>query len=232
MTSGISIRRYYDDKVLYEAPSAVTIKDALEQAVSAGADLRDADLRDADLSGADLYGAYLYGADLYGADLSGADLYGANLYGANLYHADLSGADLYGAYLYGASLYHADLRGASLRDADLSDAILIDAHLYGASLYGAKLPTGEIWEEYLTQVVPALLTAGGKALAAVANDRTWACHTWRKQGAGSPIAEAFDANDLTGVPILLRPRAAQFIALFDAGLIQLEDVGSKPGRDD
>jgi hypothetical protein len=83
----------YTDKVIFEN-DAQTMRETVEAAVKAGADLR----------GADLSGAYLSGADLRGADLSGADLSGA--------------------YLSDADLRRADLRGADLRDADLSRAYL------------------------------------------------------------------------------------------------------------
>jgi len=52
---------------------ALTIRAALELAISAGADLRGANLRGANLSG----GAYLRGANLSGANLRGANLSGA-----------------------------------------------------------------------------------------------------------------------------------------------------------
>ena len=67
--------------------AATILKDAVVEAVSKGADLRDADLRDADLRGADLRGA-----DLRDADLRGADLRRADLCGAVLSDAVLSGA--------------------------------------------------------------------------------------------------------------------------------------------
>ena len=57
--------------LLFES-SAETLREAVEEAVKAGADLFGAILRGADLSGANLSGANLYGANLYGADLSGA----------------------------------------------------------------------------------------------------------------------------------------------------------------
>ena len=64
--------------VIGEWPGA-NIKEAMQNAVRYGADLRGANLY-----GANLYGANLYGADLYGADLRGANLGGANLGGAYL----------------------------------------------------------------------------------------------------------------------------------------------------
>ena len=94
-----------------------TIKDTLQAAVKAGADLRDADLGGADLRRADLRGADLRDADLGGADLRDADLRDADLGGADLRRADLRGADLRRADLGGA-----DLRGADLGGADLGGA--------------------------------------------------------------------------------------------------------------
>ena len=138
----MEIKNIYDAVIFTSA--ALTIKDAIIEAVNAkkplcSADLYGADLYGANLRSADLRGANLYGANLYGANLRGADLYGADLYGANLYGADLYGADLYGANLYGADLYGADLRGANLYGANLYGANLYGANLRGADLRGANL---------------------------------------------------------------------------------------------
>ena len=101
------------------------------------------------------------------------------------------------------AIHAAIAAGANLRGADLR----------GANLTGAKhlrLPTGETWIEYLTETVPALLTAAGKPLESFA--AAFACHSWDN----CPMAHAFDGHDLSAVPILLRPRAEQFIQFFDA----------------
>ena len=76
-----------------------------------------------------------------------------------------------------------------------------------------RLPTWETWKEYLTVGVPALLKAGGKSLASFGEH--WSCHDWTN----CPMAHAFDTDNLDGVPLLLRPRADQFIQFFDAKLI-------------
>jgi len=117
---------------------------------------------------------------------------------ANLSRANLSGADLSWANLSGADLSRANLWRADLSRADLSGA------------NNMRLPTGETWMEYITETVPALLTAGGKALESFAPH--FACHSWDN----CPMAHAFDGHDLSSVPLLLRPRAEQFIQLFDA----------------
>jgi len=135
------------------------------------------------------------------------------VYAALKARANLRGANLWGANLRGANLGGADLRDANLRDANLVRADLRDANLRGANLRGAKnvrLPTGETWDEYLTVTVPALLTAGGKSLESFGPSFT--CHSWDN----CPIAHAFDVHCVEDVPLLLRPRAEQFIQLFDA----------------
>jgi len=169
----------------------------------------------ANLFGADLYGANLSGANLFGASLRSADLRSADLRSANLRSADLSGADLYGANLSGANLSGADLYGANLSGANLSGANLFGANLYGADLSGAILPTHEEFETYLSEVVPALLKAGGLKLEQVATKKNWTCHNWNN----CPMAEAFQVHSLSKIPVLFQPRAEQFIQLFDAGLI-------------
>jgi hypothetical protein len=158
-------------------------------------------------SRADLSWADLSGADLSGADLSRADLSGANLSGANLSRADLSRADLSGANLSGANLSRASLSRANLSGANLSRA-----NLSGANLSGALT-----WEQYLSEVVPALLTAGGKTLAEVLATGCWQCHSWEN----CPTHAALGANSLAEVPAPWRLEAARFIELFDAGAIPM-----------
>lgn len=173
-----------------------------------------------------LGGACLRGATFRWNDLSRAYFADADLRDCNFATADLSGACLVGADLRGANLRHAlltrsvladaNLCGADLRGADLLGCTIARAKFVGAKLNGANL-TGEPWGQYLTAVVPALLTAGGKSLEQVATRATWACHEWGK----CPISVAFDCDSIAGVPRLLCPRATQFVALFDAGLIPL-----------
>jgi hypothetical protein len=64
-----------DGSVLYESDKD-TVKEAVVEAVSGGADLRGADLRGADLGEANLGRANLGEADLRGADLENAKFYG------------------------------------------------------------------------------------------------------------------------------------------------------------
>ena len=111
------------------------------------------------------------------------------------------------------------LGGANLRGANLGGANLGGANLGG----GTVLETGETWSVYLTEVLPALLAAGGRAIAEVVTPKIWNCHSWDN----CPMAEAFKTHDIKGVPVLLRPRAEQFIRYFDAKLIPLEAVGKK-----
>ena len=103
----------------------------------------------------------------------------------------------------------ADLRSADLSGADLRSAVLS----------GAWLSDGVQWEEYLTDVVPALCTAGGRTLAEVATEEHWNCHSWNGIGVGCPMAAAFGVKELSGIPALYRGQAERFIQLFDALLI-------------
>ncbi len=140
--------------------------------------------------------------------------------------ANLRNADLYGADLSGADLYGADLRGADLRDANLRDANLSGANLYGADLRKADLRkavlwTGETWEVYLKEVVPALLAAGGRPVAC----DSWQCHTWKN----CLVASAFGVDSIQNVPALHRPRCEQLIQLFDARLVTREAIVAAGG---
>jgi uncharacterized protein YjbI with pentapeptide repeats len=201
-----------------------------------GANLGGANLGDANLRGANLGGANLRGADLGGANLRGADLRGANLGGANLRGADLGDANLGGANLRGANLGGANLRGADLGGADLGGADLGDANLGGANLRGADLgddtvlPDGVVWNAYVADLVPALLTAGGKRLEDVATEAVWGCHRWGSDGEalGCPIATAFNVHALSAVPVLYRAQANQFIQFFDAGLVPRPESAPAP----
>jgi hypothetical protein len=96
-----TIRHRWTNAVIYEGDFA-TMRECVEAAVKARADLAGANLSGADLSGADLSDANLSRADLSGAYLSRANLSDADLSGANLSGANLSGADLSGANLSGA----------------------------------------------------------------------------------------------------------------------------------
>ena len=118
----------------------------------------------------------------------------------------------------GANLGDANLRGANLRDANLTDANLRGANLRGANLRGAnlrgaknvRLPTGELFEDYLSTTLPALLTAGGQPLESF--ESHWACHDWDN----CPMAHAFGVKRQEDTPLLLRPRVDQFVQLYDA----------------
>lgn len=111
------------------------------------------------------------------------------------------------------NLSHAYLTRANLTYANLTRANLTAANLTAANLTAAthvRLPTGETLEEYFAETVPALLVSGGKTLESFADH--WDCHDWTN----CPMAHAFDAKLMDDVPILLRPRAEQFVRLFDA----------------
>ena len=80
----MKIMHRWNGTILCNAPDATTVRQAIEAALQAPADLREADLGGEDLCGADLREADLGGANLCGADLGGADLRGADLRGTDL----------------------------------------------------------------------------------------------------------------------------------------------------
>jgi hypothetical protein len=159
-------------------------------------------------------GLVIYSADaelLKLADLSGANLIDADLSGANLSSANLIGADLRGANLRGANLSSAILSGANLIDADLRGANLSSAILSDETI----LPDGVDFGTYLSDVVPALLTAGGNTLKSVLDTGCWECHSWKN----CPMHAAFGISKESDAPQLLRARVAEFVQFFDGGLI-------------
>ena len=147
------------------------------------------------------------------ADFSGANLSDAFLSEVNLSSANLSGANLSGANLSGANLSGANLSGANLSDAYLSGAYLSHAYLGGADLKGAYLSGTLKWEQYLSEVVPALCIAGGKSLEEVA--AVWNCHSWEN----CPMHIAFGVNSLIEIPALYQFEAERFVMFFDQKLI-------------
>jgi hypothetical protein len=137
----IEIKHRHTGEVLYTA-QVETVREALEAAVTARANLAGANLAGANLTGANLDGANLTDANLARANLDGANLDGAylacaNLACANLARANLDGANLTGAYLDGANLTGANLARANLDGANLTGAYLDGAYLDGAYLDGA-----------------------------------------------------------------------------------------------
>lgn len=128
--------------------------------------------------------------------------------------ANLSGANLGGANLSDANLGYANLGGANLSGANLSAADLSGANLSGANLDLAIMPGGFTFSIYKSEVVPALLGAGGRDPRDVAAT-SWACHEWTN----CPMAEAFAVHSIDDVPPLYREQARLFVQLFDAGLI-------------
>jgi hypothetical protein len=148
-------------------------------------------------------------ANLCGAKLCWADLCGAKLNWADLRETNLRGAKLRGAKLRGVKLRGADLRGANMREANLSMAKNIDSMV---------MPDGLTFADYKRDVVPALLTAGGKTLDEIREAGAWDCHEW----SNCPMHVAFGVyhtSEMVGPFAIYRQRAYEFIQFFDAGLI-------------
>jgi hypothetical protein len=90
----IEIKDRYTDRVIYSSDKAKDIKECLEEAVKAGANLQDANLQYANLQGANLQDANLQDANLQGANLQYANLQYAKLQDAKLQYAKLQDANL------------------------------------------------------------------------------------------------------------------------------------------
>jgi uncharacterized protein YjbI with pentapeptide repeats len=132
--------------VIYKSDKVKTIKDLVQEALKAGADLSEANLAAADLQaikigengvaifkGANLSRAMLSASTLSGADFSRANLSHATFFGAKLHRACFAGANLMGASLIKADLSSADFTGANLMGADMTNARLDGANMEGAA---------------------------------------------------------------------------------------------------
>jgi hypothetical protein len=221
-----------------------------------GANLGGANLRGANLGGANLRGADLGG--LGGANLGGANLGGANLRGATSEartseartseartsearrrsEARTSQARTSQAPRTEPRARTSEARTSEARtsEARTSEARTSETRTSGANLRGADLgddtvlPDGVVWNAYVADLVPALLTAGGKRLEDVATEAVWGCHRWGSDGEalGCPIATAFNVHALSAVPVLYRAQANQFIQFFDAGLVPRPESAPAP----
>jgi hypothetical protein len=160
----MDIKNRITNEVIYHSDHK-TMKETLEAAVQAKADLFQANLWEANLSRANLERADLFQANLREANLFQANLFQANLFQANLREANLERAylreanlreanlreaNLERAYLREANLREADLRGTNLSRADLQEANLSRANLEGASLEGASLEGTDLEEANLS----------------------------------------------------------------------------------
>jgi hypothetical protein len=120
----MDIKNIYDAVIFTSA--AVTLRDAVMDAIKQKINLSYADLSYADLSSANLSSANLSSANLRSANLSSANLSYANLSYADLSYADLNYADLSSADLSSANLSSANLSYANLRSAiNITDKLAI-----------------------------------------------------------------------------------------------------------
>jgi len=108
-------------------------------------------------------------------------------------------------------LSSADLSSANLRYANLSSADLS----YAKNLGDWTMPDGIKWSQYLSAVVPALLTAGGKTMDEIQASGCWDCHSWEN----CPMHVAFGIGTPDEGPPLLRARIVEFIQFFDGRMI-------------
>ncbi len=207
----------------------------------ARANLDGANLRSANLDGASLDGASLVGASLDGASLDGASLDGprrreprrASLE-RNLRARASSARTARTSQRASARTLQRErsataraLDGASPRRTTASPSARTPQReprrrepRRRRSSRRREPPSRVVWEDYLTQLVPALLTAGGRSLAEVATPTVWGCHSW----SNCPMHAAFGADGIAEVPPLYRAEANLFVRLFDAQLIPLNAV--------
>jgi uncharacterized protein YjbI with pentapeptide repeats len=116
-----------------------SLRDWLEEQVSAAHWLEGVDLSGQDLQRASLYGARLPSANLAEANLDDADLSAALMDGAVLADASIQRVNLADARLTDARLDRARLNGANLTKTDLTDASLTRCDLSGATLEATVL---------------------------------------------------------------------------------------------
>ena len=100
--------------------------------------------------------------------------------------------------------------------ADLTDAVLTRAVLTDVKNVGDfRMTDGMKFNDYKRDVVPALLTAGGKTMAEIQASNCWECHDW----GNCPMHVAFGITSPDQGPPLLRARIKEFVQFFDARLI-------------
>lgn len=92
------------------------------------------------------------------------------------------------------------------------------------------MPDGIKFSQYLAEVVPALLTAGGKTMQQILASKCWDCHSWDN----CPMHVAHGIKSTSDGPALLRGRIREFVQLFDAGMIPepMLAVTDKEGESD
>ncbi len=185
--------------VLYTAAHARDLRQAVEEAVKAGANLTRAYLTRAYLAD-----AYLVDADLTDADLTRANLARANLTRANLNRADLTGADLTDAYLTDADLTRVYLTRAYLTRAYLADAYLAGADLAGADLTDAYLAGAKQIDLVIARL--AVLPDEGDVIG------------WKRAAGGKIVKLRIpgDARRSNATGRKCRAETAEVLAIFDA----------------
>lgn len=151
--------------------------------------LFEALLHDTDLKQSDLSGAFARQAKFDNACLSEARLVNAHLQEASFYQADLRNAHLEATILTSAKCCEADLRGARVNSSLLHGVDFTKAQLEGTDFTGSVLqgvdfyqarfsdetvlPNGVSFGQFVRESLPRILTAGGKELAEVVDERYW-----------------------------------------------------------
>lgn len=174
------------------------------------------------------------GVSITGASFKGAELSCASFHGATLVNCDFSLANLYGVSFAGATLSNCNFDTAwalqsnfalaTLSNCDFSAANLAHASFHpgggGFDLSDATIISlGYRWSEFVDKVVPYLLSACGKSIEEVANEKTWECHDWNN----CPLRNAY-GDGIKHVPLHMQEIAREFMLYFDLEKIPLERV--------
>lgn len=171
---------------------------------------------DTSLRNADLINVVFRSCELANVDLTTACLRSAKFIDCNISNCDFAGANLTNVTA-NFSMMHCRFDGANLQGTDFSLGDEADGNSISDK---TVLSCGVPYDEFLSDVVPYLLQAGGVPLEKTMGEVTWDCHSWDN----CPMRVAFNASGNNEIPPQFRPLAKQFIELFDFGLITRDSV--------
>ncbi|WP_071058045.1 pentapeptide repeat-containing protein [Pelistega sp. MC2] len=135
----ITLRDVDGNKIYTASKEAITIKDALIEALNNKTDLKRINLPNADLSHIDLRGVDLRNSNLSGANLTGSKLDGANLEGSVAMSTDFTNTSLDKSDLRDVNLSDSTLHGTSLNDAKFYRTNFENADIDGVSFQNHQL---------------------------------------------------------------------------------------------
>lgn len=206
-------------KVLLEVSEDSSLAEALS-----GKAFNEANLEGMYFSGIHLERTSFFWSNLESVNFREARLDAVNFSTSNVRNADFRGANLSGSHFMLADLSGANLERSAYWYADMRLATLSDETV---------LPNGITYGEFVHDVVPVLLTAGGRSIEELTtpdiwttDHRTWGAQIkWRRDNC-IPIATAFGVDEVSEIPALYRPMSRLFIYLFNNEQIPKPEVPS------